>query len=283
MPHSSTKNSSTSRSRPKTRSRSRSRSCSAKSRSYKMNGGGGADSNSSNGSLATTAVAVTAGALTMPRISILTLILIVLAIICVIWVLFFNDRGQNFSTQTDGIFTRIWDNLFGRVTSTDNDSRMKVIVVTNPTGGSLPPPENTRGSIGGDPLTQIYTPPERNNPYITNADTARIAVPINQYTRRPVSEYDQVGIITRQNTQDGKSEILPIFGRRSPVGGDKWNYYTMTNSNVPVKIPLSFSGRDCTDDVGCAEVSSGDSMYIPALEGNYTVTIYRMNSPRYIA
>jgi hypothetical protein len=262
-----------------------------------MNGGGdgGDGGDGSSGSSidrvgGATAVAITAGALTMPRVSILTVILIVLAIICVVWVLFFNDRGgssgQNTSTQTDGIFTRIWDNLFGRVTSADNDSRMKVIVVTggaNTGTSSLPPPENTRGGIGGDPLTQIYTPPERNNPYITSADTARIGVPINQYTRRPVSEYDQIGIITRQNTQDGKSEILPIFGRRSPVGSDKWNYYTMTNSNVPVKIPLSFSGRDCTDDVGCAEVSSGDSIYIPALEGTYVATIYRMNSPRYLA
>lgn len=246
-------------------------------KSRKQSGGGGGVNNTNDHHMASGAIVggtgVVGGAsfLNM-RISLFTVILIMIAVGFLVWVIFFNDRGGT----TSSIFSRIFGNLTNSSPSNE-ESRSKIIVVTT---SSTP---SSTSSSRHDPLTQIYTPPERVNPYITTDDTARIGVPINQYTRRGIENYEQVGILTRQNTQDGKSEILPIFGRRSPYGGDKWNYYTMTNSNIPVKIPLSFSGRDCTDDTGCSEASSGDSMYIPALEGNYTITIYRMNSPRYLA
>ena len=48
---------------------------------------------------------------------------------------------------------------------------------------------------------------------------------INIHTRGPELEYTQMGILTRENS--GDDLILPLMGRRSSNGRDKYQYYTM--------------------------------------------------------
>jgi hypothetical protein len=75
-------------------------------------------------------------------------------------------------------------------------------------------------------------------------------------TRGGYAEYQQLGVLERK---DGS--FYPLFGRRT-FNSDKFNYYTRTDTYNPVQLPLSFNKRDCTDDNGCNEISSGDDVRI---------------------
>jgi hypothetical protein len=75
-------------------------------------------------------------------------------------------------------------------------------------------------------------------------------------TRGGYGEYQQMGVLERK---DGS--FYPLFGRRT-FNSDKFNYYTRTDTYNPVQLPLSFNKRDCTDDNGCNEISSGDDIRI---------------------
>jgi hypothetical protein len=75
-------------------------------------------------------------------------------------------------------------------------------------------------------------------------------------TRGNYQEYQQLGVIERK---DGT--FYPLFGRRT-YHSDKYNYYTRTDTYNPVQLPINFNRRDCTDDNGCNEISTGDNVRI---------------------
>ena len=99
-----------------------------------------------------------------------------------------------------------------------------------------------------DPLTDINAPPLKNEGFV---------LPINISTQGPELNYNQMGILTREQGKDDM--ILPLMGRRSSTGRDKYQYYTMSNSsgNINTKLPVSVKGRSCTSDLGCDEIFNG--------------------------
>jgi hypothetical protein len=77
-------------------------------------------------------------------------------------------------------------------------------------------------------------------------------------------------------------KILPLYGRRTINGGDRWNYYTRTDTYNPVPLPVRFQKRDCMDDVGCQEIMSGESIKIDALQTEGRTELYKLDGPKYI-
>lgn len=77
---------------------------------------------------------------------------------------------------------------------------------------------------------------------------------INIPTQGLPESFQSVGVV---NVDD---KILPLYGRRTTGSGDRWNYYTRTDTYNPVPIPVRFNKRDCMDDVGCQEILSGDEI-----------------------
>lgn len=104
-------------------------------------------------------------------------------------------------------------------------------------------------------------------------------IPINVPTSHYDLDYRQVGILTREN---GRETILPIFGRPLHSNRNKWQYYTMTDKNNFIKLPVSHKGRSCTNEYGCDEIFSGDVIYVEGYKDAFKVTIYENNRPRYI-
>lgn len=102
------------------------------------------------------------------------------------------------------------------------------------------------------------------------------ALPINIPTQGLPDSFQSVGII-----QAG-DQILPLYGRRTLRGGDRWNYYTRTDTYNPVPLPVHFQRRDCMDDVGCQEILSGETVKIDALHKEGKTNIYRFDGPKYI-
>lgn len=96
-------------------------------------------------------------------------------------------------------------------------------------------------------------------------------------------EYQQVGILTSNET-DKEPIVLPLYGRKLYNRSDRWQYYTATDKNNMIRLPLNYENRDCEDDVGCKELYSGDKLSVDIYQGrSFTATIYRTDSPRYFA
>ena len=84
-------------------------------------------------------------------------------------------------------------------------------------------------------LLNPYTPPLRNTTFFS----PNWGIPINVPTRSFDSSYRQVGILTRIN---GPETILPLMGRPLFANRNKWQYYTMSDKNNSVKLPVSRNG-----------------------------------------
>ena len=95
-------------------------------------------------------------------------------------------------------------------------------------------------------------------------------------TRGAPESYQQMGVI---DSGDGK--ILPLYGRRIDPRGDRFNYYTRTDTYNPVALPLSYKRRDCQDNLGCDELMNGEEVRLTPTGTAAKVTLYGFDGPRY--
>jgi hypothetical protein len=145
------------------------------------------------------------------------------------------------------------------------------------------PPSNVHAQPQASPQQPLQPPNVLQNPHVpplrnTNPEYAT-GVPINVSTRAKDSPYTQVGILTRIN---GKETILPLMGRQLFANRDKWQYYTMSDQNNSVKLPVSSNGKSCTSEYGCDSLSNGDTVYLEGYNDAFKVTMYDNNVMRYI-
>lgn len=139
-----------------------------------------------------------------------------------------------------------------------------------------------------DPVNDPYAPPLKNSGYYHPTDTSDIrglpqvsGIPVNVQTRGLNTDYQQVGILTRNNSHDDM--ILPLMGRRVMSGRDKWQYYTMTNAgNLNTKLPISINGKSCTSEYGCDDINNGEVVYVEGYKDTFRVTVYENNLFSYI-
>lgn len=128
-------------------------------------------------------------------------------------------------------------------------------------------------------LSNPYDPPLRDNSvFSTNSSDPR-GIPININTRAVDAQYRQVGILTRSN---GPETILPLMGRPLYVSRDKWNFYTMKDSNTMVKLPVTFKNKSCTNEYGCDNLYNGDVVYVEGYNDTFKVTMYDNQVMQYI-
>lgn len=132
----------------------------------------------------------------------------------------------------------------------------------------------------GDTLTNPYLPPLKDNRYFP---LPQHGLPINVRTQGFDTSYRQVGILTRVGAGgDPKETILPIMGRPLFANRDKWQFYTMSDSNNSVKLPISLGGKHCTGEYGCDDISNSDTVYVEGYNTPFKATIYENEFPRYI-
>ena len=137
--------------------------------------------------------------------------------------------------------------------------------------------------FGGDTLTDPYLPPLKDNRYFPQPHHGGYGLPINMRTRGFDTSYRQVGILTRVGAGgDPKETILPIMGRPLYANRDKWQFYTMSDSNNSVKLPISLGGKHCTGEYGCDDISNADTVYVEGYNTPFKATIYENEFPRYI-
>ena len=102
------------------------------------------------------------------------------------------------------------------------------------------------------------------------------SIPINIPTQGLPESFQSIGIV---NVGD---QVLPLYGRRTTGGSDRWNYYTRTDSYNPVPLPIVSQKRNCMDNVGCSELMSGEHIKIDGLQKEGKTSIYQFDGPKYI-
>ena len=123
-----------------------------------------------------------------------------------------------------------------------------------------------------------YNPPFRNDGYFVSS-----SVPINVPTNVGAvsASFRQLGILT-PTSQTSKDNILPLMGRPLFTSRSKFQYYTVSNQNNQVKLPVSVKGKSGLDEYGVDEVFDGDTIYIEGYEDVFKVTKYDNGTMRYL-
>ena len=144
-----------------------------------------------------------------------------------------------------------------------------------------------------DVITNPLYPPLKRNYNLENEINnleQKKGLPINIETRGSGGEFQQIGILYKNTISDDTkapgnntdNNVLPLYGKPTYKGSNKWLYYTETDKLNPVKIPIMVNSKDCTDEYGCEELSDGSTIEIPSYNGTFNVKIYKFNKPRYI-
>lgn len=152
-------------------------------------------------------------------------------------------------------------------------------------------------NIPGDVYSNPYSAPLKDTRYMVPSLDLRAApemrpevmhmhppmgghgVPINVPTQSVDTHYRQMGILTRSGAQE---TILPLMGRPLFVSRDKFQYYTLSDQNNSVKLPVSKGGRSCTGEYGCSSLNSGDTVYVEGYNDAFKVTMYDNATINYI-
>ena len=94
--------------------------------------------------------------------------------------------------------------------------------------------------------------------------------PLFNYNTQRVEPFTRIGVLYKNDSND----ILSLYGRRTHVRSNTWNYYTITNDESKIKIELNIKDRQCLRKTGCKELYNGDTIHIPEYNGLFTVNMY---------
>ena len=94
--------------------------------------------------------------------------------------------------------------------------------------------------------------------------------PLFNYNTQRVEPFTRIGVLYKNDS----NVILSLYGRRTHVRSNTWNYYTITNDESKIKIELNIKDRQCLRKTGCKELYNGDTVYIPEYNGVFTVNMY---------
>lgn len=191
-----------------------------------------------------------------------------------------STSPQNRTTSNNGNDSSSYHNNGRKIVHKKDNSPLPQVHVLQPTNVTAnviqTVPTSTPATSFSVYESEMLYPPLRRSP---NVGTRAIGLmPINIETRGVTPDVQQVGILSnRQN-----DTILALYGRPTYRGSNKWIYYTGTDKFHSVKLPVEKNSRDCTGEYGCEELYDDDEVTVKGYRGTFTVSIYGLDSPRYI-
>ena len=132
-----------------------------------------------------------------------------------------------------------------------------------------------------DVLLNPYTPPLRDERYFGG----RVPINISTNVGAVDTAYRQVGLLTpvqRHGHGHGQVKILPLMGRPLFTSRDKWQYYSMSDQNNSVKLPIIFKNRNATNENGVDKIYNRDIVYVEGYNEAFRVTEYENDTIRYL-
>ena len=163
----------------------------------------------------------------------------------------------------------------------------------------------------GDTLSNPYAPPLK-DVFFNGArasvlrgatlGTAGPGIPINMATNTGATvntSYQQIGLLTKadpdnrskpgsntgSNSGSGSSSdpvIMPLMGKPLFTSRDKWLFYTISDKNNAMKLPIIIKGRNALSEIGVDNVYTGDTVYVQGYNDQFKVTLYENSTPQYI-
>ena len=112
------------------------------------------------------------------------------------------------------------------------------VIQNRPTeqNGLFPRASYSFSNVENDVLLNPYEAPLRDNRLFPNLNIFSSRMPINIPTQSFDTSYRQIGILTQIG--GNKEMILPLMGRPLITNRDKWNFYTMSDRNSMIKLPI---------------------------------------------
>ena len=197
-----------------------------------------------------------------------TFTFVIIALFVIIYIVYNRQFGSNGSKQQHNM----------NISNTGSNMGSNIGIDVSSLFGLFPRPSYSFSNVQKDVLMNPYAPPLKDERVIMTNDV-RGGIPININTRAVDTNYRQVGLLKRMN---GQEMLLPLMGRPLYVGRDKWQYYTMSDSNNQIKLPVSFKSKSCTSEYGCDEISNGDTVYVDGINATFQVTMYDNATMRYL-
>jgi hypothetical protein len=146
-------------------------------------------------------------------------------------------------------------------------------------------PNYAYSNLPGDVLMNPYVPPLRDERYlipeIAIAPPGRVPINISTNPGAVDTSYRQMGILTPLNGSTA-DKILPLMGRPLFTNRDKWQYYTMSDQNNSVKLPIKFKGRNASNEYGVDKIYNGDIVYVEGYQKAFKVTEYENDTIKYL-
>jgi hypothetical protein len=149
-----------------------------------------------------------------------------------------------------------------------------------------------------DTLANPYAPPLKDvfAPHGIRSATANAGsgIPINMATNTGAtvnSTYQQIGLLTKaengSNSNSGPNSssdpvIMPLMGKPLFTSRDKWLFYTISDKNNSMKLPIIIKGRNALSEIGVDNVYTGDTVYVQGYNNDFKVTLYENSTPQYI-
>jgi hypothetical protein len=151
-------------------------------------------------------------------------------------------------------------------------------------------PDDTLANPYAPPLKDVFAPHGIRSA-IANAG-ANGGIPINMATNTGAtvnSSYQQIGLLTKadngSNSSSGSSSdpvIMPLMGKPLFTSRDKWLFYTISDKNNSMKLPIIIKGRNALSEIGVDNVYTGDTVYVQGYNNDFKVTLYENSTPQYI-
>jgi hypothetical protein len=157
---------------------------------------------------------------------------------------------------------------------------------------ATPRPNTFFTNDSSDVLTNPYTPPLKDNAMISSivgggGGGGGGGIPINVATSSAINtSYRQIGLLTKASpsgsTSNSDPVIMPLMGRPLFTSRDKWLFYTISDKNNAMKLPIIIKGRNALSEIGVDNVYTGDTVYVQGYNDTFRVTLYENSTPQYI-
>ena len=204
----------------------------------------------------------------------------IIIIVCIVIYLFYSSLFKQMNSHNNN-------------NNNNNNTREKIIIKerernnqANGNGGIFSyftRPNYAYNNLPHDVLMNPYAPPLNDERYLIpemmNIPRGRIPINISTNVGAVDTSYRQVGILTPLN---GVNKILPLMGRPLFVNRDKWQYYTLSDQNNSIKLPVVKNGRSCTNEYGCDKLYNGDTIYVEGYNQAFKVTTYDTDTIKYL-
>jgi hypothetical protein len=148
-------------------------------------------------------------------------------------------------------------------------------------------PDDTLANPYAPPLKDVFAPHG-----IRSTTNAGSGIPINMATNTGATvnaSYQQIGLLTKSdnssNSNSGSSSdpvIMPLMGKPLFTSRDKWLFYTISDKNNSMKLPIIIKGRNALSEIGVDNVYTGDTVYVQGYNNDFKVTLYENSTPQYI-